>query len=332
MYQEVVLPQPYRTQLPGKLAPSSLTCFLRTMLKRPELGARVSKLAVWVWKGKLIRSSVDPKKESFCACGTCMKALSPLVDRLKLSSIPLSPWTRDLSGPTEAAVRALIFTSLPNLKTLELSAKSLPIRKDEASELLARFQKSNLLDVSRLAHGLPITSVTTLTLSANLNGISVARLPAVTTLTLDYSESDPFVTVCKGHFANVTTLKIQTEPDGENQSRYTEKLDTLFRGLPKVTSIEFASPSAATFCTLPQHMQALSFQDAHYGTLDWLHNHLSDRKTLPSALRCIDMHWLGDMYKPDDSSDKWAGIRQLAMDADIKVNVWWHGELVQVFE
>jgi hypothetical protein len=212
MYQEVVLPQPYRTQLPGKLAPSSLTCFLRTMLKRPELGARVSKLAVWVWKGKLIRSSVDPKKESFCACGTCMKALSPLVDRLKLSSREKEGWTRDLSGPTEAAVRALIFTSLPNLKTLELSAKPLPIRKDEASELLARFQKSNLLDVSRLAQGLAITSVTTLTLSANLNGISVARLPAVTTLTLDYSESNPFVTVCKGHFANITTLKIQPSP------------------------------------------------------------------------------------------------------------------------
>jgi hypothetical protein len=186
--------------------------------------------------------------------------------------------------------------------------------------------------VSSLAQGLAITSVTTLTLSANLNGISVARLPAVTTLTLDYSESNPFVTVCKGHFANVITLKIQTEPDGENQSRYIEKLDTLFRGLPKVTSIEFESPSAATFSTLPQHMQALSFQDAHHGTLDWLHNHLSDRKTLTSALRCIDMHWLGDMYKPDDSSDKWPVIRQLAMDAGIKANVWWHGKLVQVFE
>jgi hypothetical protein len=145
MYQEVVLPQPCRTQLPGKLAPSSLMCFLRTMLKRPEFGARVSKLAVWVWMGKLIRSSVDPKKESFCACGTCMTALSPPVDRLKLSSREKEGWTRDLSGPTEAAVCALIFTSLPNLKTLELSAKPLPIRKDKASELLANFRSQTCL-------------------------------------------------------------------------------------------------------------------------------------------------------------------------------------------
>jgi hypothetical protein len=86
MYQEVVLPQPYWTLLPGKLAPSPLTYFLRTMLQRPELRVRVSKLAVWVWKGKLIRSSVDPKKESFRACGTCMKSLSPLVAKLKLSA------------------------------------------------------------------------------------------------------------------------------------------------------------------------------------------------------------------------------------------------------
>jgi hypothetical protein len=194
LYREVSLPQPFRSQLPGTPTPSFLPCFLRTILQRPDLGAHVRKLAVWIWKGKPLRSKVDPK-ETFCACGTCIKALGGLVDTLKLCDREKDAWMTELSWPCEAAVCGLIFAALPKLRSLELHAKPLSVDYEDDHRLAHgrnKFDPINGIrrytsDVLRLTLGPATTKLTSLLLSTNLNGLHAARLPTLTTLTPDYS-------------------------------------------------------------------------------------------------------------------------------------------------
>jgi hypothetical protein len=200
LYREVFIPQPFRSQLPGKPAPSFLPCFLRTILQCPELGAHVRKLAVWIWKGQPIRSPVD-SKETFCACGTCLKALAALIDTPKLSEAEKVAWMEELSCPTEAAVCGLIFAALPNLQTLELYAQPLSADYKEDRDLFKARNASNVLgpinatqytsDVLRLAQGLAITKS------------SPSRCPPIsmasTQLAYPLSLPSPWITLKQAH-------------------------------------------------------------------------------------------------------------------------------------
>jgi hypothetical protein len=239
---------------------------------------------------------------------------------------------KELSCLTEAMVCSVLFAALSKLRTVELYAKPLPVEPEGDRRLShgrSRFgpiDASNYKsDVSRLAQGLATTSITSLTLSTDLNGLHASHLPTLTTLTLDYSGPNQFVTVAKGCFTNVTILKIQSLGCYSGMRLgVSEKLPILYRGLPNLRVLEFGSGKVAVFT--PQ-VKTIVFREADWDAREWVRNFLVVRRSPNAgamALKSIVMHWRKNCsLRPL----RWCGGEQLAKEAGVKVVIMWHGKL-----
>jgi hypothetical protein len=100
------------------------------------------------------------------------------------------------------------------------------------------------------------------------------------------------MTVAKGCFPHVTTLKIQ------GQSQYMpagvpEKIRILYRGLPNLCLLEFDSGKSVE--PAPQ-VETLIFRPAERNALAWIRSFLTMRKhsTGAMALKRIEVHWCAD--------------------------------------
>ena len=282
LYRTVSLLQSAKHQKPGKRYPSSLSRFFRTVLSRPGLAAHVTSLTVWIWKGKAVDQQDAPTVQSpACACEDCKHKLSVAVDKLHLKPDENSKWKSDLSHPTEAMVTGLVLAALSNVNTVALYARPFPDRE----EIWAGYRDPNLSscmydppaasrsklqtligshadEVLAISQGLATTNIHTLTLSASLNGLHRARLPSLETLSLDYSGPNPFVTVAKGTFRNVKTLKFLAS--GEDLIRanktFSAKANIVLKGLPSVREVHFECTRAVDLCKIPAYVENVVVQ------------------------------------------------------------------------
>jgi hypothetical protein len=241
-----------------------------------------------------------------------MKKLGGLVDNLNLPLIEKEgKWLKDLSNPSDAVICGLVFAALPNLHTLELYAKPFPKEvketipyKPQSIALQTNFEKGTgeLLyqrDVLRLSQGLAMTHITSLRLSNNLNGLHTARLPSLKMLDVDFSDSNQFVTVGKGCFTNVETLKIRCKTNESffkaQQPTFSQKLNILLKGLPSVRTLEFESGDVASWCLIPAYIETVKFRMANSDALGWVYDRLDDLfsgTSAPTKLKLIEVNWV----------------------------------------
>ena len=119
LYLSVSLPQPQYGLSSNTRHHSPLTNFLYTVIGRPDLAARVQKIAVWLWKGKAVdQERLVNAKHDVCGCGECAQTLSTAVANLRLMESETAKWAEYLLHPTEAIVCSLVFAALPNLKSV----------------------------------------------------------------------------------------------------------------------------------------------------------------------------------------------------------------------
>jgi hypothetical protein len=238
--------------------------FLHTLIKRPDLACLVEHLAVWMWKNL----PIDKSKQGTCSSA----ALIDIVERIyPTSSSAWTQWMRDLQYPNEGSLCALVLASLPKLMTLELYSRSFSSRRPGSrgavvQDLDAPSQStgSYAWDNNRLGRALALTHIQELTLSSGLNGLHVAKLPSLKTLTVDYSQANPFVYVPKGFFPNVKTLIIQRLATDSNNNRedpflmiFADKVNTLIRSLPNVHTMELTSIEGAELCHIPTYVEGI---------------------------------------------------------------------------
>lgn len=287
----------------------ALTCFLRTVIKRPDLAARVRHFAVWIWKNRAVRrtnniprqpkaSQRDPdhvpeRPKPNCVCETCFSKLFLIVNTTHAAFKQMTSWTRDIKAtPSEATVCALILACLPNLRNVAIYAHPHPAADpgQPRREGLGRREYVNDAsqpdnsDVVRLSYALNMAKrLKELTVSTHLNGLAMhARLPTLTSLTLDFSSSHPFVSVPKTSFRNVTHLAIRARLQDfhlfnelnnlrlEYPSSFSQKLGILLRNLPSVRTLEFESGMAVSQCKIPRHVEKVVWRPVNYDINAWL--------------------------------------------------------------
>jgi hypothetical protein len=166
----------------------------------------------------------------------------------------------------------------------------LPLFVDKYGAWATVVVKEQPLDVRRLTQGLATTKTKDLTLSTELNCMSAARLPSLNTLTLDYAGSNPFVTIQKGCFANVTTLKIQGFPNvPRSTSNFAWKVNKLCTSLPNLRTLEFESGAAVQEAVIPAHVERVAVRPADFAAVNWGRSYLGslDGTEMVNGLRCI---------------------------------------------
>ncbi|KAF1848729.1 uncharacterized protein K460DRAFT_427988 [Cucurbitaria berberidis CBS 394.84] len=339
LYRDIFLPKPRRMSVPGDRGASSLVCFLRTIMRRPELGAHVRYLAVWFKKGKRLRSSKTANDDAVCSCASCLQKLTDLVDTLRLSREAKMLWLKDLTRPTEATICSLIIASLPKLQALELHARPLA---DEKQVRRLKYRSTKIetkhdnTEVLRLSQGLAATQVKSLTLSTGLNGLAVARQPSLTSLTLDYTGPHQFVSIRKGCFLNVTNLNIRCRQnefesmaghDPHYRSSFRAKLEILLRGLPRIRVLEFESGAAASQCEIPPSVELIRFRGAEWDALQWVHFYLRE-KEVSVIPRRIELH----CSKKSRDEVRWMQFDKWVRNTGVQVMIMWRGDIQAVFE
>tara|TARA_R110002003_G_scaffold562_1_gene20412 strand:+ start:2174 stop:3343 length:1170 start_codon:yes stop_codon:yes gene_type:complete len=336
----------------------TLVNFLRTLIKRPDLAVLVEHLAVWILKSKQIYTSPTTvgckcfdclrgkpckgtpisSEKPVCGCTDCIQALEPILSKMTLTRDERAKWLDDLQNPTEAMLAALIFASLPNLKSVNLNAKTIPnspLFVDKYGGWATIVVREQPLDVRRLAQGLATTKTKDLALSTDLNGMAAARLPSLKTLTLDYAGSNPFVTIQKGCFANVTTLKICGRPNVPRPtSNFAWKVNKLCSSLPHLRTLEFDSGAAVQDAFIPgvvaAHVEKVVVRPADFDAVNWGRSYLGMRGAggTESKVKCIEMYWRDDW----PLHTFWIGYEQVVARTGVKVVVGWRGRVWRVFE
>ncbi|CAE6998793.1 hypothetical protein PTTW11_00787 [Pyrenophora teres f. teres] len=282
LYRDVSLLQPRRVCSSDKpTLPSALACFLRTMLQRPWLALRVRSLCVWIWEDKAISlpSDVD------------VRALTALIYSIDVSVVEKEAWSRALDSPFEATVCGLVFAALPRLEAVELYSHKSPHPGSED-----RDNEQSCLQVPRLAMGLSMTHITSLTVSTRLNGLDAARLPSLKTLAVNFDGFNVFDRVDQGSFVNVETLKIRHTPCSHwPDEALCEELSKLLHHLPSLRTIDFLSSSCLPRRTLiPNQVETIKFREVQDNELFELCLFLtmqSRHSTLPRALNRIEIYW-----------------------------------------
>ncbi|KAH7091613.1 hypothetical protein FB567DRAFT_617275 [Paraphoma chrysanthemicola] len=209
LYVHVSLPQPRDAPSPDTRYTSSISRFLQTIINRPDLAARVKQVSVWIYKGKAFSHFAPAHPDH--PMGTSDPAFRVMLDQamknLSLKDADFEAWRQNFPRPTEAMICGLVFAALAKLQTVAIYERPFPTPRNneyEEHKLRNLYARSDEAEIACLSHGLAVTKIHSLALSANLNGLHRAGLPSLTTLQLNYSEPNPFVTVGKGNFINVT--------------------------------------------------------------------------------------------------------------------------------
>lgn len=289
-----------------------------------------------------------------CDCDQCMPTFVAALENLRLTPAEKSTWLVDLKHPTEAMICSLVMATLPNIKSVALYPQIYPERKERApckpntcpcqysgahvgtagrpnnchDESSEKHYRSDRAEIDCLSQGLSVTSIQTLPLSTNLNGLHHAKLPSLTTLSLDYSGPNPFVTVGKGSFTNVTTLKLQTrDVRGGYQERraYANKTAILYKGFRNLRTVEFESSAAAVLCGIPPQVRTVIIRPADDLALPRLSVHFEAAK----ALERIEMYWPDTEAMPHAWSSHYC---DLARKAGIIVVLKWRGQEHEMLE
>ena len=188
------------------------------------------------------------------------------------------------------------------------------------------------MDIRRLAQGLATTKVQTLTLSTGLNSLHIGRFPRLTSFILDYSGPNPFMTIHRGCFGNVTTLKIQCIKAALLMEGSIEghrwRLSTLLRCLPSVRTLELESGAVIEKCSIPAFIETIIIRPAEFDAVNWAQDHLRKLAATTSALRYIELHQRNDW--PVLTS--WNEFEYFANKAGVKVVVKIKGQVWKVFE
>ncbi|KAJ4374883.1 hypothetical protein N0V83_001961 [Neocucurbitaria cava] len=289
----------------------ALTCFLRTIIKRPDLAAYVRHFAVWIWRDRPVRRTAavpsqpkainqrDPddvpqRPKPICICRTCFSKLILIVNTTHAASEQITSWTRDIKAtPSEATVCALILACLPNLRNVAIYARPHPAAASGqprpeglAREYVNDASQPDNSDVVRLSYALNMAKhLKELTISTHLNGLAThARLPTLTSLTVDFSSSHQFVSVPKTSFRNVTHLAIRARlqdflstntlnnPRLDYASSFREKFGILLRNLPSIRTLEFESGTAVSQCYIPPHVEKVVLRPIKPEAVPWLAN------------------------------------------------------------
>jgi hypothetical protein len=344
LFRHVCLPQPH---LATGHHTKPLISFLRTLVQRPDLGRLVERLAVWFSKD----TPIDVLKAvRSCACGKCSSSLRAIIERMHpQSSSAVSQWMQDLEHPKEAWICALLIASLPKLKALELYVNTIPVCKTQAVRRYPQYEpreeepttdEGNVLEIRRLANALALTQVKDLTLSTGLNGLHVASLLSLKTLTADFSKTNPFVRVTKGCFVNVTTLKIQCLDTDRPGPGYATKANWLLSSLPNLRTVEFTCSEAAALCSIPLSVEKINIRleldsmgpisdhkrRSITGSIIWSLPFI-DKVPIGSTLRSIEIYWpkeLSFIRFPDAPYDlvTWTGV---------KVVIWQGGKITKTY-
>jgi len=279
LFASVSVPQPRQPLAADSRHHSPLTRFLYTAVNRPELASKTKDLSMLIWKGKAAdQDKLRDMDKGVCHCDQCIPTFIAALHHLNLSHAEKSQWLVDLQHPTEAMICSLIITTLPNVKSVALYARiypghagtedtSPPAKPTDRYIHQARriHPLSDLAEITCLAQGLSVTDIQTLSLSTNLNGLHRAKLPSLAALSLDYSVSNPFVTVGKGSFVNVTTLKLRADAPfdfGVDATACASKLEILYKGLPSLRRVEYESAKALALCSIPPQARTMIMHGA----------------------------------------------------------------------
>ena len=319
--RNVSLLQPQQVSMSGLPSPSPLALFLRTMLERPDLAARVRSLLVWIWKEKPLDFTDD----------TDHQALMSLIDSLNISVSEKEAWLADLDYPMEATVCALIFAALPQLQSVHGYAKHSP-----RSVMAYADPEQTHVQVPRLSQGLATTHITSLTLSDGLNVIHTACLPSLKALTVDFDGPNQLVTIGKGNFANVHTLKVQhTLQSSWPDETLCKKFSTLLHGLRSLRTIEFVSSACLPPASLiPDQVETIKCKEVEENELEYICGFLAEQSrkgTLPRSLDRVEVFWREKTCS--DHAYTWKGVHELAAKVRVKVVAMSRdGDLYKVFE
>ncbi|CAO2654018.1 Nn.00g107510.m01.CDS01 [Neocucurbitaria sp. VM-36] len=343
LYRDVSLCQPRRDLQIDKRSISAFPSFLRTIILHPELAAYVRHLAVWIFKNKPVYLVDNFNNETACACESCLSKLNSIMNTLELSHEDKTSWLKDLKRPTEVIICSLILASLPNLRTLQIYAR--PLHPETLVGDLRSYgsplqTRTDTLEITRLSRGLATSKhLTYLTLSPHLNGLATyARLPTLTSLTVDFSSAHQFVSVPKSSFRNVTHLRIQahtldflpTSQSAYNDTNeiyrfFQQKLDILLRGLRTVRTLEFESGAAASRCNIPDHVEKVVLRPAEWDARQWVGEFLEGEGG-GNGVRRIEVYWRDDWAFPP----VWRGVGEVR--SGIQVVFFWRGDVKVVLK
>jgi hypothetical protein len=261
-----------------------------------------------------------------------VKELGGLVDVLRISTEEKKSWLEELKCPSEAMVCGLVLAALPKLQAVELYAKRLPPDTPERAYKHRHSSYANTQsDIVCLSQGLVTTQISALTLSTDLNGLGGARLLTLTTLTLDYTGSNQFVTVNQGCFVNVKTLKIRTRIPHQHlcEPISRQKLQILMKHLPNLRRLEVESGPALDCYPVPMGVDTMAIYQATYVTLPLLREYLKDQVTFPKHLRRIEVHWDVDLPLPQQ---RMPAYQEMAKKAGVVIVILSHGRVLEVYE
>ena len=313
LYRNVSLLTPRRVSLsdePVSAPPSSLSCFLRTLLQRPDIATHVRSLSVWIWKERVLSSPEDIDLE----------ALFSIANSLKITAQEKQDWFCDLDHPLEASACGFIFAALPRLRSVQLYVTPSP--DSEVVEYCDCEQTHR--QVGRLNEGLVVmTQTTELTLSTGLDGLHTAHLPSLKAVTVDFDGSNQFVMVGKRNPVNVKTLKLQyTYTLDSSEEILCKNLGILLHGLRGLRTIEFP-PSACLprGCLMLDCVKTIRFRGVELEEVLCILDFFDERFrefTLPQALD-VEVHC--DDHTGYKDNINWPDVHKFALELDLKIAV-----------
>ncbi|KAF2822859.1 hypothetical protein CC86DRAFT_73065 [Ophiobolus disseminans] len=175
LYISVSLPQLRQSSVKDTRQPWPLANFLRTVIRCPDLAARVRNLAGWLWKGNAAdQDRLVDREYHICGCWECLQMLNTAVKNLRLTNSDTASWMESLRRPTEAMVCSLVLAALPNLKSVSLYAKRYPGHdgtRENAKLPYTTAYRSDAEEMLCLTQGLASTRIKELTFLCHLNGL-----------------------------------------------------------------------------------------------------------------------------------------------------------------
>ncbi|KAH5085471.1 hypothetical protein HBH95_017140 [Parastagonospora nodorum] len=322
LYCDVSLPQ-----LPSESSPhcSRLISFLRTIIKHPEMASRVSHLAVWVQKGRVLRAP----NGGLCKCATCFQGLCDIVDqRLPMRGYVKSRFGKDFQCPTEAMVATVILAALPRLQSVELYFKAPKPVNTLVSRTMIEQQlaSKSSRDMARLYLGLAASRVEKLKLSSDITFTCQRPLADIKALALEWTGRGTFPLSDVEHYPNVHTFRVDVPDHPMYQRQLGESLDYLLKPLPKLRTLELTSPEGGSIPPCVKKLVIRIGDAGQFTTINWVRDHLQGLQPL-SKLQCIDIIW------PDGMTMHgiWACYEDLAAKNGVQVLVWSGGEICRSF-
>lgn len=299
MYKNVSLPQ-LSVSRTGDA--SRLPLFLRTLTERQDLVRHVQVMAIWVQESKTITEGVRDLTKSSAR----LQMLLGAIERITPFASERYGWMKALETPTEALLCALIFAALPNLKTIQLCAKTTSPQTDMFERFLWLLSEGYPFDMSarddyRLVQGLRATNITSLDFPNRLTNLPNAKIPSLKALALEYDGSSLLGAQSVDAFPNLDTLIIQLPQSERLQASYTRRqydqqfIQPILASFPKLRTVGVLSCIERRFRTSDINLRIEKLV-IHQANMQIMVDCISHMDYLPinATLRRYELHFLGD--------------------------------------